>query len=75
MLALLIAICCVFGCPLIMGGMMWAIGRDWQGKRLDRELRRLERRAAAANTAGSRDGSDLRAAGLTASQSQTQQSR
>ena len=57
MLQLLIVVCCVFACPLIMGGIMWAMGRDWQGNRLDRELRRLERRAAAAKTATSRDGS------------------
>ena len=54
---LLIGICCVFGCPLIMDGIMWAMGRDWQGQRLDRELRRLERRAVAAKTGTSRDGS------------------
>jgi len=56
-LQLLIVVCCVFGCPLLMGGVMWAMGRDWQGKRLDRELRRLERRAAAAKGAAARDGS------------------
>ena len=57
MIALLIAVCCVFGCPVIMGGIMWAMGRDWQGRRLERELRRLERRAAAAKTANSRNSS------------------
>ena len=57
MLQLLIVVCCVFGCPLIMGGIMWAMGHDWQGNRLDRELRRLERRAASSKSATSRDGS------------------
>jgi len=57
MLQILIVVCCVFGCPLIMGGIMWAMGRDWQGKRLDRELRRLERRAAEAKSTTSHDGS------------------
>lgn len=52
---LLIVACCVFGCPLIMGGIMWGMGRDWQGRRWERELRRLERRAAAAKIASSRD--------------------
>ena len=55
MLQVLIVVCCVIGCPLIMGGIMWGMGRDWQGKRLNRELRRLERRAAEAKSATSRD--------------------
>ena len=42
---LLLVACCVFACPLLMGGIMWAMSRDWEGKRLERELRRLERQA------------------------------
>ena len=48
MLQLLIVVCCVLGCPLLVGGGMWLLGRDWQGKRLEREIRRLNRRAGAA---------------------------
>ena len=46
MAQLLVIFCCFLACPLIMGGMMWFIGRDGQAKRLEREIRRLNRQAA-----------------------------
>ena len=46
MAQLFVIFCCFLGCPLLMGGMMWFIGRDGQAKRLEREIRRLNREAA-----------------------------
>jgi hypothetical protein len=46
MTALLLGLCCVLACPLLMGGMMWFMGRDRETARLDREVRRLNRAAA-----------------------------
>jgi hypothetical protein len=46
MIRVLILVCCVFGCPLIMGGVMWFLGRDRVAAAIDREIRRLNRVAA-----------------------------
>lgn len=46
MIQLLLVACCVFACPVLMGGMMWFMGRDPQGAKLEREVRRLNRDAA-----------------------------
>jgi hypothetical protein len=46
MIQVLLVACCVFGCPALMGGMMWFMGRDHEGAKLEREVRRLNRVAA-----------------------------
>lgn len=47
MIQLLLVVCCVFACPLLMGGMMWFMGRDREGGKIEREIRRLNRAAEA----------------------------
>lgn len=44
----LLPLTCAFGCPLLMGGMMWGLGRDGERRKLEREVRRLNRRAGLA---------------------------
>jgi hypothetical protein len=46
MLGVLILLCCVIGCPLIMGGVMWFLVRDREAAAIGREIRRLNRAAA-----------------------------
>lgn len=46
MTALLLLFCCVFACPLLMGGAMWFMTRDRETARLERDIRRLNRAAA-----------------------------
>jgi hypothetical protein len=41
MIQILLVICCVFACPLLMGGMMLVMGKDHQAAKLKREVRRL----------------------------------
>ena len=41
----LLPLTCAFGCPLLMGAMMWGLGRDGERHKLEREVRRLNRRA------------------------------
>ncbi|MEO9043919.1 MAG: hypothetical protein ABI352_02695 [Candidatus Dormibacter sp.] len=41
MFQILLVACCLLGCPLLMGGMMWWLGRDTETGRLEREVRRL----------------------------------
>ena len=41
----LLPLTCAFGCPLLMGAMMWGLGRDGERRKLEREVRRLNRRA------------------------------
>jgi hypothetical protein len=47
MIQILLVVCCVFACPLLMGGMMWFMGRDREGGKVEREIRRLNRAAEA----------------------------
>ncbi len=55
MAQLLVVACCFLACPLLMGAMMFWIGRDSEGRRLKRELRRInaatDRRRAARDAA------------------------
>ena len=53
MTTVLLLLCCGLGCPLLMGGMVWLLGRDRESARLEREVRRLNR-AAAADRSGDR---------------------
>lgn len=46
MAQLFVVFCCFLACPMIVGGMMWFIGRDGQAGRVEREIRRLNRVAA-----------------------------
>ena len=50
---MLLILCCVLGCPLMMGVMLFFMSRDGEGKRWEREIRRLnagaERRTSAAD--------------------------
>ena len=41
----LLPLTCAFACPLIMGGLMMGLGRDWEGAKLKREVNRINRRA------------------------------
>lgn len=41
---MLLALCCLLGCPLIMGGMMFMM-RDREGSKLEREIGRLNAQA------------------------------
>lgn len=45
MTAWLLPAACMLGCPLMMGAMMLLVGRDHGEAKLERELRRLERRS------------------------------
>ena len=44
----LLPLTCAFGCPLLMGVMMWGLGRDAERRKLEREVRRLNRLAGVA---------------------------
>lgn len=47
----LLPLTCVFGCPLLMGAVMWGLGRDRQMAKLEREIARINRSAGLARTA------------------------
>jgi hypothetical protein len=51
MIQVLLVVCCVFACPLLMGGMMWFMGRDRESGKIEREVRRLNRAAEARQSA------------------------
>jgi hypothetical protein len=53
MIQILLVVCCVFACPLLMGGMMWFMGRDREGGKVEREIMRLNRAAEARSLAAS----------------------
>ena len=44
----LLPLTCAFGCPLLMGAMMWGLGRNGERHKLEREVRRLNRGAGLA---------------------------